>query len=194
LNNCLPRLSADQRIGDIACRAPDATGIHAALWCRAPSDRSLQAASPRYRGSMDLSAVLLPGAQNLISEMLKETWSAARSLVARVWARGDDEQTRTMEKELDEVRTEALELRARQGLSGESAESQIVAYCAGYLRHLVLDRPDVLATLQNLPNAALAGRDSVSVSNGAAQIINGPTGTALSIHQHTGDINLTNHG
>jgi hypothetical protein len=142
---------------------------------------------------MDVSALLLPGTQNLISEMLKETWSAARSLVARVWARGNDEDARAMESELEQVRAEVLELRGHQGPFSESADGLPVAYCAGYLRNMVLDRPDLLTALQSLPSAIVAARDNVTISGGAAQIINGATGTALSIQHNTGNINLTNN-
>jgi len=141
---------------------------------------------------MDLSAILLPGAQNLVSAMLGDTWSAARSALSHVWARGDSDRTHAMEQELDEVRAETLDLRGHGPLDDATAQ-QIVTYCAGYLRHLVLERPDVVAALQALPTATIAGRDAVTVTGGAAQVINGDiTGSAFSIQQHTGDINLHN--
>ncbi len=148
---------------------------------------------------MDLSTVLMPGAQNLAASMLTDAWVAMRGAIARKWGRGDASAEQRMEAQLDAVRTDGLALiglPAGADSSGRSAETQqqvLAAYCAGYLRGLLEQRSDLVEALA-LP-AALGGRpveDGSSVQSRISQVVHGDVHAVISVDRLEGGINLTN--
>jgi hypothetical protein len=146
---------------------------------------------------MDMSTVLLPGAQNLASAMLTDAWSAIRGVIARKWARGDETSTSRMETELDAVRADAIAVSQAAGSDANSSSGQrqreLAFYWAGYLRRLLEERPDLAEVIASLPAADMQGHTTVSVERGSAQVVHGDVhGAAISVERLEGGINVSN--
>ncbi|ACU71417.1 hypothetical protein Caci_2499 [Catenulispora acidiphila DSM 44928] len=104
---------------------------------------------------MDLSTLLLPGAQNLATAMLSDAWTATRDAVARRWGRGDHAATKQAAAELDDSRTQALALfPASAGVDAvvpAAADPALLqAFLAGYLAALARTDPGRLPALFSL--------------------------------------------
>lgn len=148
---------------------------------------------------MDLSTVLMPGAQNLATAMLTDAWVAMRGAIARRWGRGDASAEQHMETQLDAVRTDGLALigmPATADSPGEAAGAQqqvLAAYCAGYLRGLLEQRSDLVEALA-LPSApgSQPVEGGTSVRSRVSQVVHGDVHAAISVDRLEGGINLTN--
>ncbi len=81
---------------------------------------------------MDISTLLLPGAQKLAQAMLGDAWNLTRDAIARRWGRGDHAAAEAAATELDNSRENALALFG----SGQADEAQLNAFIAGYLAAL----------------------------------------------------------
>jgi hypothetical protein len=146
---------------------------------------------------MDLSTIVTPGLQNLVTMMLGETWSAARDALARRLGRGDAESTRKAEVELDSVRTEVRALAGDgQGASDVGAEIDrrvLEAYVAGYLRRVREENPEVDEALAVLPTANQASDQStVSTGGGMTQVFHGKVGSVFSVERLDGGLTVNN--
>lgn len=147
---------------------------------------------------MDISTVLMPGAQNLAASMLTDAWVAMRGAIARKWGRGDVSAEEHMEAQLDAVRTDGLAISgtpadgASPGRSTEVQQQVLAAYCAGYLRGLLEQRSDLVEALA-LP--AVPGGQSVaggaSIQSRTSQVVHGDVNAAISVDRLEGGINLT---
>ena len=146
---------------------------------------------------MDLSTIVTPGLQNLVTMMLGETWSAARDALARRLGRGDAESTRKAELELDSVRTEVRAL-AGDGRGASDADAEIdrrvlEAYVAGYLRRVREEDPEVDEALATLPAAIQASDQStVSTGGGMTQVFHGKVGSVFSVERLEGGLTVNN--
>jgi hypothetical protein len=102
---------------------------------------------------MDLSALLLPGAQNLVTAMLGDAWTSTRDAIARRWGKGDKTSTDQAVAELDDSRSQAIALFA----AGEPDERLLEAFVAGYLAAIVRARPDRVEAIIELGAASQPG-------------------------------------
>jgi len=96
--------------------------------------------------TMDLSTLLMPGAQKLATAMLSDAWTATRDAIARHWGRGDRAETAKAVAELDASREQALAAFD----SPHPDERLLQAFLAGYLAALTGSDPERLQVLQSL--------------------------------------------
>jgi hypothetical protein len=144
---------------------------------------------------MDLSTILTPGLQNLLSVMLGEGWSAARGTLARWLGRGDEGSTRAAEHELDAIRAEVRALAKTHEAAADAATDRrlLEAYVAGYLRRVREQHPDVDAVLASLPTVIHSSDQStVATGSGMTQVFHGKVGSVLSIEQLDGGLTVNN--
>lgn len=119
--------------------------------------RRVPARTRRYSQYMDLTAIVTPGAQSLVTSILTDTWGQARTVLARLWsdhrpgpvARDGDQ----VGRDLEAAREKALEI-AGQGTLEQRTERMQLFWTEFLLRRLA-ERPDLAAQLAALP-AALA--------------------------------------
>lgn len=64
---------------------------------------------------MDISTLLLPGAQKLGQAMLGDAWNLTRDAIARRWGRGDRAAAEAAATELDDSRENALAVSVQLG-------------------------------------------------------------------------------
>ncbi len=117
---------------------------------------------------MDLAAVVVPGAQSVVTAILTDTWKAARAVLERAWTRshgqqgaGEGERGGQAGHELDVVRRQSLEI-AGQG-SAQEREMRMGLFWAGYLAAQANAHPELVELLAELP-ALLAGNAGGPVS------------------------------
>lgn len=120
---------------------------------------------------MDLSTVLMPGAQSLASAMLGDAWSATRDAIARRWGRGGRAELAKAEAHL-----EASRARANALVSGAADPAErdriLVAYWIGYLAALLDERPDLGEAISAL-RAPAAGPGGGDVHNSNSGTVHG---------------------
>jgi uncharacterized protein YbjQ (UPF0145 family) len=109
---------------------------------------------------MDLSALIMPGAQQLAAAVFNDTWAGVRDAVARRLGRGKHEETATA--------ATALESTANRARAAGDHDA-VVAYWAGYLEGLAAGRPDLSDLLESLASGMSA--------QPAPQVHNNVTGT-----------------
>lgn len=113
---------------------------------------------------MDLSTVLMPGAQSLASAMLGDAWTATRDVIARRWGRGGRAERTEAEAHLEASRARANLLVAGADDAGERNRI-LVAYWIGYLAALLDERPDLSEAVGALRTAPAAAAGAVEVQN-----------------------------
>ncbi|MEZ0115163.1 hypothetical protein ABH920_009198 [Catenulispora sp. EB89] len=99
---------------------------------------------------MDVSTLLLPGAQKLAQAMLGDAWTLTRDALARRWGRGERAAVEAAAIELDDSRQHALALFG----GGQVDEAQLNAFIAGYLAALARNEPERVRDLANLEPAS----------------------------------------
>jgi hypothetical protein len=134
---------------------------------------------------MDLSAVVFPGAQSLVSAMLSDAWAGTRAVIARRWGRGSHRETAQAESRLEDGRTQALALAG----DGPARDAILAAYWAGYLAALLAERPDLLDAVRDLgaPTQPAAAVSRSEVHNSNTGTVHGKLLQAGDIH---GDISF----
>src|SRR5260221_8728792 len=95
---------------------------------------------------MDLSALLLPGAQKLATAMLGDAWTLTRDAIARRWGRGDVDATDKAVAEPDDSRSQGLESFGRD-LGNERLMN---AFLAGYVAAFARTQPESADALGRL--------------------------------------------
>lgn len=132
---------------------------------------------------MDLSTVVMPGVQSLVTAILTDTWAQARTAVAKLWARKHSGAATVEQagRELDAARKQALEL-AGSGSEAERA-SRMQLFWAGYLAGQAAARPELAAAFAEIP-ALLGARSQTSQ---ISMVNNSVSGIARDSVQ-TGDI------
>ena len=148
---------------------------------------------------MDLTTVVMPGAQSLVTAILTETWGQARTAIARLWARRgsasgtgagaygepDVPAIEQAGQELEVARQQALELAGNGSESDRAARMQL--FWAGYLAGQLAARPelaDVLAQLPALLGAGAPTSQTTTVSNTISGTVRGSALQAGDIHGH----------
>lgn len=152
-------------------------------------------AAQRYGASMDLSTVLTPGLQNLVTAMLGEAWGATRDALARRLGRGDAESTQKAGYELDSVRedVQALVQDGEGTLDVELDRRLLEAYVAGYLRRVREEHPDVDEALTALPaSIEAADQSTVATGSGMTQVFHGKVGSVFSVERLDGGLTVNN--
>ncbi|MEY9858516.1 hypothetical protein ABH935_004131 [Catenulispora sp. GAS73] len=124
---------------------------------------------------MDISTLLLPGAQKLAQAMLGDAWNLTRDALARRWGRGDRAATEKAATELDNSRERALALFG----SGQTDEALLNAFIAGYLAALAHGEPERVHDLVNLDPAPRPSEVTVGNIN---------TGQVAKLAQVDGDV------
>jgi len=165
---------------------------------------------------MDLTAVLMPGAQSLVSAILTDTWVQARSAVAKLLARRapghgasadraaigsatidaaaidsapiDPVAIDQAGRELDSARLQALELAGEGSEADRSARMQL--FWAGYLAGQLSARPELAGAIAALPGL-LASSAPVSQST---TVRNSFDGTSSGIVIQVGNLHGGVHG
>jgi hypothetical protein len=133
---------------------------------------------------MDVSELLSPGVQNLLSEILLETWSTVRGALSRRLSRGGTEDSDRIPTELDVVRAKAL--------SAAKDRAEAEAFLAGYLyglqqRHPGLEQAAIGATA----DVHTSGQNStVSSGDGITLVVHRDVGSAVTVSEMSGDINI----
>ena len=121
---------------------------------------------------MDLTTVVMPGAQSLVAAILTDTWGQARTAIAKLWARGHaapgastytdlsaESDTAAIERaghELELARRQALELAGDGSESDRAARMQL--FWAGYLAGQLAARPELSDALAQLPALLRTGQ------------------------------------
>lgn len=96
---------------------------------------------------MDISALLMPGAQGLATAMLSDAWTATRDAIARLWGRGNHDDAAEASRELEDSRTRALELFSA---SDGDRQALVQAFLAGYLAALGRTDPERVEALTSV--------------------------------------------
>jgi hypothetical protein len=109
---------------------------------------------------MDLSAMLLPGAQKVATAMLGDAWTATRDAIARRWGKGDKKAVDKVTSDLEVSRTQALSLID----GGSSDERLLTVFWMGYLAGIASEHPDWLAELVE-PVPVSTASETVGIAN-----------------------------
>jgi hypothetical protein len=131
---------------------------------------------------VDLTTVVMPGAQSLVTAILTDSWGQVRTAVARLWARrqpgSPDPDATALEqarRELDNARQQAVTL-AGDGSEAERAR-RMELFWAGYLAGQVSARPELADAVGALPALLGGGRGvpqaTVTVSNTISGTVHG---------------------
>lgn len=145
---------------------------------------------------MDLTSLVTPGAQSLVTAILSDSWGQLRSALARTWARrhageGAEAAVETAGRELDTARAQALALADEGDAADRGARMQL--FLAGYLAGQLAARPELAEAVAQLP-ALLADSatpstvvDSSTVNNSISGTLDG--GNALQARDIHGGVN-----
>lgn len=132
---------------------------------------------------MDLTTAFMPGAQSLVTAILTDTWTHARTAVAKLWASRHAETSEDgATRELDAARGQALELAGTGPEADRAARMQL--FLAGYLAGQAAARPELSAAFAELP--ALLGADRPVSRN--SMVNNTISGTVQGGAVQTGEI------
>jgi hypothetical protein len=144
---------------------------------------------------MDLTTLVMPGAQSLVTSILTETWGQTRTAIAKLWARRHNASGPSAyaepnaaaiehaSHELDAARQQALELAGSGSESDRAARMQL--FWAGYLSGQLAARPelaDVLAQLPALLGAGAPTSQTTNVHNTISGTVHGNAVQAGDIH------------
>ena len=147
---------------------------------------------------MDLTAVIMPGAQSLVTAIVTDTWNQAHTAIAKLWARrrpapGTGAATATYTDpdptaieqaghDLETARRQALELAGNGPESDRAARMQL--FWAGYLAGQLAARPELADALAELPALLGAG----TVTSQTTNVHNTISGTVHGNAVQAGDI------
>ena len=144
---------------------------------------------------MDLTTVVMPGAQSLVTAILTETWGQAHTAIARLWARRgsasgisaysepDVSAIEQAGQELEVARQQALELAGSGSESDRAARMRL--FWAGYLAGQLAARPELAEVLTQLPTLLGAGApasQTTTVNNTISGTVHGSALQAGDIH------------
>ena len=165
---------------------------------------------------MDVTTLVMPGAQSLVAAVLAESWGQTRTAIAKLWARGrgapgshpntntyvvshaaspgtaaepDEPDAAAIEQaghELDAARQQALDLAGDGSEADRAARMQL--FWAGYLAGQLAARPELAYAVAQLP-ALLGAAQQASPSTTVHNTISGKVrGSALQTGDVHGDI------
>ena len=95
---------------------------------------------------MDVSSLIVPGAQSLVSSILADGWAQARTALARRWSQRGAVSQQTAEMELDKGR----ELSEHIDPDGDDRRRLLETYWTGYLAGLAAGHADLLEAIRDL--------------------------------------------
>jgi hypothetical protein len=107
---------------------------------------------------VDLTNVVMPGAQSLVTAIVTDSWSQIRTALSRIWARRRPEDgpsgpgiaaLEAAGTELDLARQQALAI-AGDGPASERAD-RMQLFWAGYLAGQIAARPELADAVSGLP-------------------------------------------
>jgi hypothetical protein len=142
---------------------------------------------------MDLTTVVMPGAQSLVTAILTESWGQTRTAIAKLWARkhpapgtstspSADPTPAAIEQaghELDAARTQAIELAGNGSESDRAARMRL--YWAGYLAGQLTARPELADALAQLPALLAPAAPTSQTSNFRNDFSGTAQGTVIQI-------------
>jgi hypothetical protein len=149
---------------------------------------------------MDLTTVVMPGAQSLVAAIATDTWVHARTAIAELWARRhpspgtgtgaltiaypnpDPAAIEAAGKELETARQQALELAGNGSEADRAARMQL--FWAGYLAGQLAARPELADVFAQLPALLGEGRSATQIR----AVQNNITGTVRGSALQAGDI------
>lgn len=138
---------------------------------------------------MDLTSVVTPGAQSLVTAILTESWGQVRAAVARKWARRhrtpDAAAIEAAGRELDSARDQALALAGEGSDAERGARMQL--FLAGYLAGQLAARPELADTVGLLPSL-LASAVRAETAPEVSATYNSMSGTSSGIVIQAGRI------
>jgi hypothetical protein len=124
---------------------------------------------------MDLTTLVMPGAQSLVTSILTDTWLQTRTAIAKSWARRrnaaspggyadpDPAAIDHASHELDTARQQALDLAGSGSEPDRAARMQL--FWAGYLAGQLAARPELADVLAQLPALLGAGVPTSQTTN-----------------------------
>lgn len=123
---------------------------------------------------VDMTSLVTPGAQALVTAILSDSWIQARSALAHLWARHDaagkaangSDTVEGAGRELDAARDLALVLAGPGSASDQAARMQL--FLAGYLAGQLTARPDLAGIVAGLPALVDSARASDAASEQCA--------------------------
>lgn len=139
---------------------------------------------------MDLTSIVLPGAQTLVSSLMSEAWTHTRSALSRLWASqnshseaDEDHDTEAYDRQLDAAKQQAIVL-AGDGTAMDRA-ARMELFWAGYLSGQLASRPELADGIRALPG--LFGNQqgqakATTVHNTVSGTVNGRVIQAGDIH------------
>lgn len=146
---------------------------------------------------MDLTSVVTPGAQSLVTAILTESWGQLRAAVARKWAlrhravdgsvegAPDAAAVEAAGRELDSARDQALALAGEGSDAERGARMQL--FLAGYLAGQLAARPELADTVGLLPSL-LASAVRAETAPEVSATYNSMSGTSSGIVIQAGRI------
>jgi hypothetical protein len=150
---------------------------------------------------MDLTTLVMPGAQSLVTSILADTWVQTRSAIAKLWARrrsasnpgeyaspADATAIEHASHELEAARQQALELAGSGSESDRAARMQL--FWAGYLAGQLAARPELADVLAQLPALLGAGSPTSQTTNVHNTISGTVSGNALQAGDIHGNISF----
>lgn len=148
---------------------------------------------------MDLTTVVVPGAQSLVTAILTDSWNQARTALSKLWAHrrpadpapGPD--AAAVEKagtELDLAREQAIRV-AGEGPESERA-SRMELFWIGYLAGQLAARPELTEAVRVLPGMFDTGAApaSATVAVNTKTVSGTVKGNAIQADDVTGGINI----
>lgn len=131
---------------------------------------------------MDVSSLILPGAQSLVSAILADSWAQARSALARRWSKKGAISQQAAELELDQ----GHELSRQIDGEGEGRQRLLEAYWTGYLAGLAASHADLLDAIRDFGHAHASTPQGTTVHNANT----GTVGTLLQAGDVHGNISF----
>lgn len=132
---------------------------------------------------MDITSFFLPGAQSLVTSILADGWSTARSALAHRWAKRGKTSQEAAENELEKGHELAQHI-----ASGDDGERQklLEVYWAGYLAGLATSHADLIDAVRELGAAHEPTAQGATVHNSNT----GTVGTLLQAGDVHGNISF----
>lgn len=129
---------------------------------------------------MDPVALILPGVQSLVSNILNEGWQQARQVLARRWSKKSSISADAAKRTLQDAYQLSVVLAGERNDRAELLE----AYWAGYFAGLAAERPELLDVIGGF--SLRQAKVPAAVQN----VNTGPVGTLLQLGEVSGDINI----
>ena len=116
---------------------------------------------------MDVSSLIIPGAQAFVKAVLTDGWDLARAALARRWSKHGAISQEAAEKDLEAGHQLAQQVAG----TTENQRAVLEAYWAGYLAGLAAGHDDLLAAIRELgADHAVAPQSSTASNTNTGQV------------------------